>query len=258
MNHDAVRRRLSAYMEERLRPGVHRRVETHLEACPACRDELRALERTVHLLRGLEAEEPSGDLTTRVVERLEAGEGQPPWSARFPRLSEWARGAWAAPLVTAVAGLAVVLAVQGVEVQVGWPGATPEPSTLAEVAPAPPPIQPAAAAPVLAARKSASDPNASAAGATLRAQCLRQPGSAACALWSSYLLGLAVDEPRAFVIEVDLVPASARRGWLLDLSRFAAHSGSAPLVAERLRQTPDPRAQDLAPHFERVSAHLPR
>ena len=264
MNHDAVRRRLSAYMEEGLSARDHHRVETHLDACPACREELRALERTVHLLRGLEPEQPPDGLAAKVAARLDAGEGQPPWTARFSRLSvvsgwmDWAGGAWTAPLVTAVAGLALVLAVQGIEVQVTWPGAGPEPSALAEAAPAPLPVQPAPAAPASALAARTHDSAAPAAGATLRTRCLRQPGSEACAAWHSWLLGLAVDEPRAFVIEVDAVPASARGRWLTDLSLFAAHSGSAPRVAERLRQAPDPRAQDLAPHFERVSAQVPR
>ncbi len=252
MNHNAVRRRLSAYMEERLSARAHAQLEAHLDACPACREELYALERTVQLLRGLDAEEPPANLAAQVFERIEAGEG----STRFS--SRW-NGAWAAPLATALAGLALVVAVQSVEIEVGWPSATPAQGVRAEAAPAPSPAAAEQPAPSFTARTSAPAPTAlPAAGVSLRTRCLRQPGSAACAAWHAWLLGLAVDEPRAFVMEVDAVPDSARRRWLGDLSRFAANSGSAPRVAERLRQAEDPRAQSLAPHFERVSSLSPR
>lgn len=260
MNHDAVRRRLSAYMEKRLSVRAHVRVEAHLDACPACREELHALDRTVHLIRGLEIEEPPDDLAARVFARIEAGEGRPDGSAR---LAAWWNAAWTAPLATAVAGLALLLAVQTVEIRVGWPSADPAPVShpaIARTKAALPEIPSAAsgAAPALLAARASAGTNPPAppapSGASLRTRCLRQPGSVSCAAWHSWLLGMAVDEPRAFVLEVDAVPPSDRGRWLVDLSRFAAHTGSAPRVAERLRETRDPRAQQLAPHFERVSS----
>ncbi len=252
MNHDAVRRRLSAYMEQRLPVRAHARVEAHLDACPACREELHALDRTVHLLRGLDAEEPPDDLAAKVFARIDAGEGRPDRLARF---SGWLDAAWTAPLMAAVAGLALLLAVQTIEIEVGWPGADPAAQVLAEAAA--PQIRSVGVStpPALLAGRALAEPTPGAtSGASLRTQCLRQPGSVACARWHSWLLGLAVDEPRAFVLEADAVPDSVRARWLVDLSRFAAHTGSAPRVAERLRETRDPRAQQLAPHFERVSS----
>ncbi len=254
MNHDAVRRRLSAHLEGGLSVRAAARLEAHLDACPACREERDALDHTVHLLRSLASEEPPEDLAAKIFARLEAGEGRP---VAWARWSAWWNGAWTAPLATGMAGLALLLLVQTVEIEVGWPGATPAPRALAAAAvpdgtasSKAPTLVARGPAPVAAPERRAADFEA---GASLRTQCLRQPGAAACAAWHSWLLGLAVDEPRAFVMEVDAVPDAARTRWLVDLSRFAAHSGSAPRVAERLRATRDPRAQRLAPHFEQVS-----
>jgi hypothetical protein len=252
MNHDAVRRRLTAHLENRLSARASAQLEAHLDACPACREERDALDRTVHLLRGLEGEDPPADLAAKVFARLDAGEGRPSLWARW---AGWWNGAWTAPLATGLAALALLVLVQAVEIRIGWPGAEAAPETLAIAA-----ESSARPNPVAFGHSRSQAPDATVAvagleaGASLRTQCLRQPGGAACAAWHSWLLGLAVDEPRAFVMEVDAVPDSARSRWLVDLSRFAAHSGSAPRVAERLRQTQDPRAQRLAPHFEQVSS----
>ena len=102
MNHDAVRRRLSAHLENRLSARAAAQLEAHLDACPACREERDALDRTVHLLRGLEGEDPPADLATRVFARLDAGEGQPTlwarwsawWSRSGSKVQPNARASW--------------------------------------------------------------------------------------------------------------------------------------------------------------------
>ena len=276
MNHDKVRQLLTEFHEDSLSPRKRERMELHLSGCPACREESAALKRTVALVRSVDtSDEPPGNLATSVMARIGAGEAKPPWHVG---LTEWLDSPWAAPLVTGAAGLALLLFVQSVEVQVTWPGAEAPATLAANDAAAAEPSAPARTAPsggvrgevvgsrsvapvqrqVLASR-SGSGPSGQTFGTgSLRATCLSQPSADRCRAWHSWLLGLAVDDPRAFVLEADSVPVAARDRWLGDLSRFAVRSGSAMRVAERLRGMRDPRGQDLAPHFERVARHTPR
>ena len=274
MNHDQVRQLLTEYHEDSISPRKRERMEVHLSGCPACREESDALKRTVALIRGIVApEEPPNSLTSSVMARIEAGEGEPPWHVRFTRGLD---SPWAAPLITGVAGLALVLFVQSVEVEVTWPGAAAPASFAANggadveaSVPARPvssgSVESIASRPGVPVARSvlASSGRPAPAGPTLgagslRAACLSQPSADRCRAWHSWLLGLAVDDPRAFVLEADAVPVAARDRWLGDLSRFAVRSGSAMRVAERLRGMRDPRGQVLAPHFERVASHVPR
>ncbi len=263
MNHDSVRRQLTAFMEDRLPVRTLKRVEGHLDRCPACREELAALERTVLVLRNLDVDEPPSDLAANVMRRIEAGEGRSPWPARLRAASSVA---WAAPLATAAAAAVLVLVVQSVEIEVRAPWAADAPlaasAQLAELQPREADADPGRAAVPLPLRSIAANvpsaPTTVGAGTSLRTRCLRQPGSEACAAWHSWLLGLAVADPPAFVLEADQVPVAARPRWLGDLSRFAVHSGSAAQVADGLRRNRDPRAQQLAPHFEQVAVQVQR
>jgi hypothetical protein len=80
----------------------------------------------------------------------------------------------------------------------------------------------------------------------------RAADAAACAAWSAWLVGMALDDAPGFLAEVESVPRPRREAWLRELTEFAAHSGSAPLVGRRLRSTPDPRALVVADQFERA------
>ena len=64
---------------------------------------------------------------------------------------------------------------------------------------------------------------------------------------------LALRDTRAFLERVEAVPSTQRERWIGELSRFAAESGSATSVAERLRATDDPRAWQMATHFDVAS-----
>jgi len=57
----------------------------------------------------------------------------------------------------------------------------------------------------------------------------------------------------AFVVEVEAFPAAARERVLGRIGDFATRSGSAPLLAGRLRSAGDPRAAKLANRIERTS-----
>lgn len=292
MNHDAVRRRLTDYHEDALSPRSRERMDVHLSGCPACREESDGLKRTVALLRGVDdREEPPAYLAAAVMQRLEAGDGRPPWHVA---LTGWLDNAWAAPLVTGFAGLALLVIVQSVEVEIKWPGAAPSPTPLAlngsagsgpsvRFAPSGQAAELAQSAQLVGVNSSAAaatrEPPGTAAGGaarlapsaalplassdrgpvgTLRTACLHQPSADRCRAWHSWLLGLAVDDPGAFVVEAEAVPIAMRQRWLGDLSRFAARSGSAVRVAQQLRDLRDPRGKVLAPHFERVTIEVPR
>jgi len=81
-----VQDRLSAYLDGELPAELRRQVEEHLEACPACREELAWLGRLDKTFDRLAA--PSPDVTSRVMERL-----------RRPPLTWWRSLALAASLV---------------------------------------------------------------------------------------------------------------------------------------------------------------
>jgi hypothetical protein len=61
-----------------------------------------------------------------------------------------------------------------------------------------------------------------------------------------------MDNIWAFLAQIERVPEPGRDVWLSGLSRYAAESGAAADVAERLRATGDPQAQRLAVRFEKV------
>ena len=49
LDHQAVRDRLSDYLEESLSEGEHARIREHLDSCPSCQAFSRTLERVVEL-----------------------------------------------------------------------------------------------------------------------------------------------------------------------------------------------------------------
>jgi hypothetical protein len=80
-----------------------------------------------------------------------------------------------------------------------------------------------------------------------------QASDPACARWQAWMLGLALRDPLAFAAQLEAVPVGARETWIGQLSRIAADSGSAPLLAEQLRATHDPRVAGLAVRLERTA-----
>lgn len=73
-----VRARLSPWLEGDLAPAAREQLQFHLDGCPACRAELRALREGIDLLRGLD--DPAGPphLEQRIVARLREAAGSPP------------------------------------------------------------------------------------------------------------------------------------------------------------------------------------
>ncbi len=259
MRHARCERRLSEYADETLPPHLRAGVEAHLTRCSACREELAALRGTVQLLSALGSpEEPPPQLGNRVMARIAAGEADPGWWGRWGgRWQRWMDSTAGPPLLTAAVGLTLLVLVQAVEVQVTLPGLAPGSAGLASASAdraAPESVAAAAAAPAAAAPLAARRRGvAGIPGMPPLAACLRG-GAPDCARWHAWHVGLGMREPSVFLREVENVPDRARERWLAELSRFAAHQGSASVLAARLRESGDPRAQGLAARFERTAA----
>jgi hypothetical protein len=69
-DHEAMRALLPDLAEGGLEAGRRDTVETHLAACPACRDELDALVETLGLLQGLPSVAAPPDLSAKVRSRI--------------------------------------------------------------------------------------------------------------------------------------------------------------------------------------------
>lgn len=105
MNTERTRTRLSAYLEGDVSPREAARIESALEKSSELREELRGLQATVSLLRGLPRPDSPPALTERVMERVRAGEGTPVrWRDRLHRALE---PTFAVPLVASAAALLV-------------------------------------------------------------------------------------------------------------------------------------------------------
>lgn len=79
-----IQQQLLDYSEEGLAQHAQGLVETHLQQCPACRQELRELEQTVHLVQAIPSEDPSeafwNGFTTDVMRKVK--QMDPPAAAR--------------------------------------------------------------------------------------------------------------------------------------------------------------------------------
>jgi hypothetical protein len=260
MNHEELRRRLSAYLEADLAAGERARIEEHLAGCPECRREYLELRHTVDLLRGLLEPEPPLDLAGRVIARLREGEGRPGVVARCRvRVSRIVDLPWLRPMATVALALGALAILRGLDLPLEIPGSrrsgvTPRSEIAAERS---------AGRPFRASRSvgSAAKPGSSEAVPPLLA-CLRAGGPARpelgpgdpCEHWDSWMVGLGMHDAPAFVVEVEAVPPPARERVLGRIGDFATRSGSAPLLAGTLRSAGDPRATRLANRIERISA----
>lgn len=300
MTHRGLRRRLSAYLEGELAPRTRRRAEAHLAGCGPCRAELAALQRTLSLLRAQRgAAESAPDLLPQINRRLAAGEGAAPRSwlrSALPRpgWGGWGglRG-WGPPLTACAAALALLFALDSVEIRVQLPLPFGQSAPQAGSAPILPPPAAANAAPERNAATPARTPAQSLAASpqpvrpqgpvrpassqrTARAQpvalgqprqpaappallrvlrCAGQSRGIGCLRLRDQWVKLALSNPRAFTTRLEEIPAPTQARWLADLSRFAVRQGTALQVISRLRGAGDPRAERLAARFEQSAAN---
>ncbi len=96
---------LGAYHDGELGGAALTTVETHLAACPRCRQELREFDRLGAALGGLPALEPSPDVYDRVLARAARPRPRPARPTRFaPRRPLWALTIALAALATLIGG----------------------------------------------------------------------------------------------------------------------------------------------------------
>lgn len=253
MRHERTARRLSEYLDGTLSGRDGARVEAHIASCPECRNDLAELRRTSELLRSLRAGVESPDLAASILERIRAGEAEPTLVERLRATAgRFFSGAWGAPLATAAVGLTVLVLVPRVEIEVSIPGGSERSRPIARAeAPRRAPVA------ALATRRVNESPLRETAATARRLSasslCWEQPSFEACQEQREFFMDLALRDTRAFVERVEAVPSTQRERWISELSRFAAESGSATSVAERLRATDDPRAWQIATHFEVAS-----
>ncbi len=245
--HARIRAQLSEFMDGGLPPREHARIADHLATCANCRAELEALRRTVVTLRLLEAEEPPPGLADRIAARVQARK-RFWWEGLWRPVAHFLDGPWGAPVATAAAGSAFVLVLQA---SLAGPTQRPAAVGVAEIARPLPPVSPTPQMP-LAALRERQQLERRVGG--VPALCLERPSTPVCNSFHTYMVGLALRDAPLFASQLEELPSRARERWLGEFSRFAAHSGSAPLIAERLRASGDPRAAELAPRFELVVA----
>jgi len=253
MRHERTARRLSEYLDGTLPGRDVKRVEAHLSGCAACRNDLAELRRTAELLRGLRGGVDSPDLASSVLARVRAGEAEPSILERLRAATgRFFTGSFGAPLATAALGLAVLALVPRIEIEVRIPGGSEPAKPQARA-----PVHPRTPGPALAARRvnesvlrDASPPERS---SSMSPPCWEQPSFEACQEQRAFFMELALRDTRAFLERVEAVPSTQRERWIGELSRFAAESGSATSVAERLRETDDPRAWQMATQFDVAS-----
>jgi len=253
MRHERVARRLSQYLDGTLPGRDLERVEAHLSECGECRTQLMELRRTAQLLRSLRGATEPADLAAAVLARIRAGEAEPSFGERLrASLGRFFAGSFGAPLATAAVGLAVLTLLPKVEIEISLPGGAAEVAKRVARAPAypHPPLTSLAAA----RRVNESPlPDRTERAAPLSPPCWEQPSFEACQEQSELFMELALQDTRAFVERVEAVPSTQRERWIGELSRLAAESGAASSVAERLRETDDPRAWQMATHFDVAS-----
>lgn len=106
-----VERQLSAYLDRELAPAEMAEVRQHLEACPACRDDLEALRRVKETLARLPVPEAPAGLEKAILARADAV--RPAARPRLPAARvRWAGWPWPRPALV-LAALVLVLVLVG-------------------------------------------------------------------------------------------------------------------------------------------------
>lgn len=132
MRSSRARNLLNAYLERELDPETQSRLEDVLERDPELRRELRELEATLALLRGLPQPEAPPGLAGQVMARVRAGEAQP--VGLLDVLGRLFEPAFLVPAAAAAVALTVFVGVPGV----GQRGDGSQPQQLARSGPAEP------------------------------------------------------------------------------------------------------------------------
>jgi len=224
--------------------------DAHLDGCPECAADLRALRETVQLLRELPTPDVPPHLADRVVARIADGEGRARWWDGLVGFWDWIDPArYLPPLAAAALTSAVVIV--GVR-DLGWqiPGATSRPvlsesARQAAEADASPDtrLQPTAP-PRLTATTTVSAPERTlGAGAP----------AAAAAPEEAPLPREVLGDPQLFLQQYRGVQVERRDAWLRQMAAQAAHRQQIADLSRRLREDLGPEGRDVAERFEAVA-----
>ncbi|HEX9024575.1 MAG TPA: DUF2275 domain-containing protein [Geobacteraceae bacterium] len=85
MEHEEIRRKLSAYLDNAVGGGEKEEIKRHLKSCGSCRGEIADLELTMEYLKTLPSAEPPPWLTAKIMAtvRESAGPGRSLWQRLF-------------------------------------------------------------------------------------------------------------------------------------------------------------------------------
>jgi len=101
---------MASYLEGELSLDARALFDAHLDQCEVCSQELAEMRETVRLLRNLPTPEPPPDFVTQVMQRIEAGDGQPGWFGRLlDSLGQLLVPRFVIPATAVAAGLTLTL-----------------------------------------------------------------------------------------------------------------------------------------------------
>jgi hypothetical protein len=248
VTHTEVRDRLGDYLEGDLSLAQRALLDAHIDGCSDCAAQLESLRNTVRLLRNLSEVDVPVSVADAVLQRLDAGEGQPTWWIRLrDGLEAHSRPRHLATVALAAVALTIVAILRPGLLPLGFParGMSPAPVVILGTQAAggvsaldiAHQFVPGAPGSVLIGTAKAED----SAGEPLRIP-----------PFESRSLVVGMSEPRVLLEILSHVPIGERAMWLERHTAMAARLGIARNLADRLRGVPDAQAADLATQFERA------
>jgi len=251
MNHREIQRRMGEYLQGDLPLAQRALFDGHLDGCPACAAELRALRETIQRLRELPTPNVPTHLADRVVARIADGEGRArPWDGLVAFWNWIDPARYLPPLAAAALTSAVVIV--GVR-DLGWqipgmqaPSAISESAREAVEADAAPDTRLQPTAPP---RRTATLTAPAPASERVRAGA----PAAAAAPEEGPPAHEVLHDPQLFLQHYRAVRAERREAWLRQMAEQAAHHRQVADVARRLRESAGQEGRDLADAFEAVA-----
>lgn len=247
MRHTEVRERLSEYLEREMSIEQRALIDAHLDECDACHGELESLRRTVESLQALSEIDEPASIASRVMVRIEAGEARPTLLSRLLGTLD----AWTQPgrivAVVAVASAAAAMAILRPELlpetlfgRAETPIVAYGESRLVQI-----PFG-AVTAPAGVRRLL---------GASRAPAALADDETPAAPQFAPLpVVQAAIREPRALLeLAWRIRSVEERERWVHEQARLAQRLGIAHQVAQRLREVPEPAANDIRGPFEQAA-----
>jgi hypothetical protein len=242
VTHAEVHDRLGDYLEGGLALAQRALLDAHIDNCPDCALQLESLRNTIRLLRNLSEVDVPVAVADAVMQRLEAGEGQPTWWIRLrdaveahSRPRHLATIAMAAVAVTIVAISRPGLLPLGFPAR-GGPQVQTATGTLVSSSRVSPDgfvrrLFPDRPDPILIGTSRAESPEL---------EPLPIPP------FQSHSLVAGITDPNALIAAIAALPPAERSRWIELHAGMAARLGLARRLADRLRTVHDPQAEEIA------------